>query len=52
MKRRILVVEDDAQLTNLLRLLLEPEYVVGWQPAVTRRWSPSANVPPTWCCSI
>ena len=52
-KGRVLVVDDDASLAEMLTIVLRQE---GFDepdgaPAATRRWRRSATTGPTSCCS-
>ena len=52
-KGRVLVVDDDASLAEMLSIVLRQE---GFESrvcarAATRPWTRSASSGPTWCCS-
>ena len=52
-KGRVLVVDDDASLAEMLTIVLRQEGFEGTNllRAATRPWTPSGTSDPTWCCS-
>ena len=48
---KILIVDDDKNICDLLRLYLEKEGYRPFRPTTARPpWPPTPRTSPTWCC--